>query len=239
MSDIFISLIMTPCQYHKSFGGQGPFMHICYQNGLNITCMSNVFGRFLCDPDIKKLYICGPYAPGAHCHLFFYDLYAAFAIQDEAENYRPGESFSLKGTNKTILLKHPADFRPRNYGNCLILRFLCGPHISYREFDREDLAAFVYCGNTEDGPIDSYQCEYRDLCVNPVCDSDDEDYCDIPDQILARSLCYPCSVMENEGRLATLTAPPRNEDEVMDEGCFATPLGIPTTDFNSHFLHLI
>lgn len=214
MSELFISLIMTPCNYPDCFAGIGPFSRICFANGININVLSNAFGRFLTRDHIRFMYICG----STHAELFFRDLLLAFSVESEVLDYHPRE-FSIEG-GKKIFLNRDFNYEPAtlNY-NHIVVRLKNSSAASYRNFSRSDLAAFVYCGNTEDGPIDFYRCVTNDICVGG------------PTSIV----CDVCELVSHSGRLSNYPRFHILDFDQDDEGCVVEPLGVPANIFKSHF----
>lgn len=205
---------MTPCPYPQCFAGTGPFFNICLSNGFNINVMSNALGRFMCYDYMKYLYICG----GGQARLFFEDLKLALSTNDEIDSYTR-TSFSFSGYTKTVIHDYNSNFEPiSSINEHIILRFHQPSEFSYRHFNRQDLAAFIFCGNSEDGPLREYQCATNDICVK------------YPSYVR----CETCETVAFRGRLSYR---PRYYLQQIDEdeGCIVEPLGIPHKIFEDSF----
>lgn len=222
VSDLFLSVIMTPTGYPRCFGGNSSTLHNLAVNGLDVCCAANAIGRFLNCEEVQFLYIIGHY--GSHAHLFFQDLVSILEEEPEIDFH-----YNALSALRSPLPKHIV-FVSSNCGGLLTPKYrhvgLWLPrtdHASYRPITRSDFAAFVFCGNSENGPLRQWECKNPNgvLCVRR--------------RFSGRASCRVCFWVGYKEKLAAVTELYPHEDlSEIDEGCFTEPLGVPGSFFTKY-----
>lgn len=208
-TDAFVDLIMTPLRSAVNcFGHNTTVCRILRENGFDVSAVANALGRWLCCGYVDTLYI----------QPFNYDVGVAFfndlknALRDIPEVTALDDlSLVLRTSGKKLALLPPYVNPPTLPPRHLVLRFMNMTTLP-RSFDRESLAGFVYCGNTEDGPLEKYRCQEEEgnLCVRAG---------------ISRELpCGKCFSNGIKGRLRTMWFPAATS-EFIDEGVCCEPLG--------------
>lgn len=209
---------MTPVSPSRCFGRDTELYRIFSENGFDVSAAANALGRWLCSDVLDFLYI-QPfnYEVG---QAFMRDLREAIGHMDEigfVDDFR--NVLRVKARKKVAMLPpycSPVTIFPRH----IILRFANSFSLP-RRFSPLDLAVFLYCGNTEEGPDPVFECEEENgyICI-------DRDFgCE--------ASCGKCFEM---GIAQRLREPWLREDfsNEVDEGVVAEPLGLPSTVYRWH-----
>ncbi|QEJ80748.1 hypothetical protein PAV19gp29 [Psittacine adenovirus 3] len=220
MSALYLSLIMHPADFPLWCGAHTNTCRNIVANGMDENTVANALGEFFCSDEVNVLYIEG--AVGSHAEPFFRDLEQCLRPEPELVFLRspaevvPGAKFVIRLVGDNVEL-------PTEAGTHRVLHF---PRRGggYRPFDRSDFCCFLYCGNTEEGPHGNFRCRNPTgrLCVRRrygggrTC-----------------GVCFWCPMKKRLER----PMPPLGEadEEFLDEGCVAEPLGVPRDFYRTRF----
>lgn len=210
--ELYNSIIYTPVDFPNCFAGNLDITTILELNFANIASVANAFARFFIYADIKKLLIVG--GPNSHALNFFNDL--EHALKDEKELIFSVGNFEIEDLKSVILLRDIDE----TIDNSLVLNFL-DTTVPYEHFSRKDFASFIFCGNTEYGPIKHFTCKRKVICER---------------RLLSR--IRPCTICNRPNRKERLK--PVNilnvlSEDYIDEGVAVEPLGIPKALFMMNF----
>ncbi|AIZ35790.1 hypothetical protein PAV19gp29 [Psittacine adenovirus 3] len=222
MSALYFSLIMHPANFPLWCGAHTNTCRNIVENGMDENTAANALGEFFCSDRVNALYIGG--APDSHGELFFRDLERCLRGEPElvflpsaaAYEGTPGVKFVIRAVDEESEL-------PTEAGTHRVLHF---PRRGggYRSFDRSDFCCFLYCGNTEEGPHDYFRCRNPAgrLCTRR--------------RYGGGRTCGVCFWCPMKKRLERPTPHVSEEDEeLLDEGCVAEPLGVPRDFYRSRF----
>lgn len=220
-NELFISVIMTSCSYPRCFGGNTALCRTISFLGFDKYSVSAAFGEFLARDTINTIYIVGH--SDTFATPFFADLSEALESEDEVGFYTLGEHWIKR--KRIVRVFDPDEALPteprEHYALVFSTRLM---FYRYYHFSREDFAAFVHGGNTDNGPLRASLCTSSTgkLCLRKT---------------LRDAHCSTCF---NEGipRFPKLLEPVFTFfdsfiDEI-DEGCCAEPLGLPKTLYTYH-----
>lgn len=208
-TDAYVDLIMTPVQRPWCYGHISTVCRILRENGFDVSAAANALARWLCAGPVDVLYV-QPYNWEVG-NAFFEDLAAALTGFVEV-NVTRNVSEVLRLSGKKLVLLPPFRNPPTIYPRHVIFRFM-NTLAPVRRFTRQCLASFVYCGNTEDGPLNKYECMEDSglLCIRA--------------SISLEHPCGNCFSNGIKGRLRNMLVPATIEDN-QDEGVVCTPLGV-------------
>lgn len=216
VSELFLSVIMRPVRYPVCFAALTNIYTTVEINGLDVNAVANAIGTFLNDPEVNYLYICG--RRHSHADGFFEDLRNALDEEPEIQFIPRVTDIERGGPPKKIVRVTRANAvvptRPHQHR---ILEF--GNSVDpYDNFGSDELCSFVYCGNSEDGPVEKFACKNEDgkLCVDR--------------RISGREPCGSCFWVPLKGKLEEPTLMDflgGETDHETDDGIVAHPLGIP------------
>lgn len=202
----FVDLIMTPVSLQGCLACNTSIYKLFSENGYDVSAAANALGRWLYEPTVRALYVQMRNELVGQC--FLHDLVSAFG---NFEDIKFIEHFSLAKENidSKIIAVLPYGSEPTtDCAEHVILRFEYFNTLP-RRFSREDLAAFVACGNSEDGPDNYFQCIGRGgyICIDGL------------------ETCGRCFEMGCSYNLCEIWL--RDDaSELVDEGVIVEPLGL-------------
>ncbi|UJZ92527.1 hypothetical protein [Barthadenovirus sternae] len=211
---LYNSIINTTVDFPNCFAGNLQITTLLDINFANIAAVANAFGRFFTSDYINSLYIVG--GDRSHALYFFNDLQCALESENELGFYTD-DMESTDGV-KSIFYKQIV---PSNVSDNMIVLEFSDTSIPYEHFSRQDFASFVYCGNTEYGPIDKFACKRHAICINR--------------QFSHRRPCIVCNRPNRKERLKPVTILNVWSEDYLDEGVAVEPLGIPKALFLMNF----
>lgn len=163
--NLFQSIIYTYVPFPKCFAGNGPLKSIFEINGLDPYVVANGVGRFLHDDSICFLYISGH--DESHASLFFENLKTV--LQNEPISFCSDSEQIHSAASGKIVVRHRSLNRTfkTEAPNHIVIEFRNTAVSKFLTFTKEDFAAFVYCGNSKEGPLETYKCRDRNnvMCV--------------------------------------------------------------------------
>lgn len=217
VSELFISIIMSPASYPRCFGANTNVAGTLTRVGMDIRTVANAFGQFLAHGQLNILYILGKDETWADP--FFTDLQNALCFEDEIRfssnpdiNTNSGK-WIIRITDKSMIRAEQGTFK------CLEISMSL-TYLQYVHFTRDDLAAFIYSGNTHDGPIERFTC----AAENGILCKETREHCGV---------CFNYNIAPNK-RLEPVYTFYRSYTEYVDEGIVAEPLGIPDYFYRDH-----
>ncbi|AXB73057.1 putative psittacine PAV19 [Psittacine adenovirus 1] len=222
MSELYLSLIMHPVQFPIICGAYTNTMYNIIANGMDENTAANALGEFFCSPLVNTLYIYG--STESHAEDFFTNLRNILSSEPELTFVESCDQLGPHLPQKRIVrVRHRMDSWPTPYSTHKILSFPIINHV-YRPFCRDDFCCYLYCGNSEDGPLDIFRCRnpIGQLCIRK--------------RFSGRRSCGICFWVPMKKRLKEpqplLTA---EDDRFIDEGCVAEPLGVGGQFYRSRF----
>lgn len=220
-SRLFRALIFTPVNFPSCFAGTGPVKKNLDRNGLDPNVVANAIARFLILPEIKYLYIAGN--SGSHACLFFEDLSEALKNEPEINICSDSDFLDLEKDGKFIIRQFGlSNHLPTSATSHVVLQFRNTNRDFYLNFAREHLAAFVYCGNSEQGPLIAFECRSKSgiICVRR--------------RFTNLRTCGVCFWVQEKSRLGYVTmektAPKFNPEDYLH-----CPLRVPPYLFTDYF----
>lgn len=222
VSDLFLSIIMTPTGYPRCFGGNSNTLHDLAINGMDVGCAANALGRFLNSPEVKFLYIIGIY--GSHADLFFANMVSVLQHEPEVDfHWNMFSAFRSPQPKQVVRVSRLGPDLPTPKNRHVGLWFTRTDHNSYRDICRHDFASFIFCGNSENGPLRQWECRSASgiLCVRR--------------RFSGMPSCPVCFWVGYKEKLAAVTElDPREDLCEIDEGCIVEPLGVPGSFFTKY-----
>ncbi|UJZ92529.1 hypothetical protein [Barthadenovirus sternae] len=221
-NELFVSVIMTPTEYPRCFAGNTPIAKTITKCGMDRYVVSAIFGEFLAYNKINTLYIAGDY--DSFATPFFDDLRNAL-LQDYEVGFYSTPTEYMDKPKRIVRICSEYEYLPTDPENHFTLRFLvkAGVHV-YTHFSREDFAAYVAAGNTDDGP------DRNMLCASPsgtVCLR--LNYIDLT----SCSKCFRPSLWRTHNIDPVYIFYPSFMQEI-DEGCVAESLAMPKYLYSYH-----
>lgn len=223
VSELYLSVIMTAAGYPKCFGGNSPVYADIYRNGMDNNTVANALGQFLAWNEINTLYICG--RRNSHAEPFFVDLRNALDEEPELTFFESiAESKLTFSPKKIIRVRNLRREFPTLSATHRALEFRNDNLNRYKPFNRVELAAYIYCGNSQDGPLHQFECRSRDgvLCIRR--------------RYTGIRACKVCFWVGTKARLdGVYPVNPAGAEDV-DEGVVAEPLAVPDSVFQKYIL---
>lgn len=220
-SELYISIIMTPVRYPRCFGGNTNVYKIIYRNAMDNNTVANALGQFLAWSKINTLYITG--TTESHGEPFFHDLRVALQEEHEIKFFQSIEEAQRStAAKKVVRIRSLIRGFPTLTSNHRALEFRNRNYQRYRHFNREDFATYIYCGNSENGPLHQFECRSSDgvLCIRR--------------RYTGVKACKVCFWVGRKMRLNAVTEFDPTELDEIDEGIIAEPLGIPEDIYSRH-----
>lgn len=205
----YVDLIMTPVNVPGCLAANTRIFELFKENGFDVSAVANALGRWLCYGPVDTLYIQGYNADVGRCA--YEDFKAALRFMPEITPLE-GTADVLRVSGKKLVLLNPFANVPTLPPRHVIFRFM-NMIATPKRFSLYSLASFVACGNTENGPVEKYQCmeENGYLCVKA--------------QFSNELPCGRCFSMGRKGRLRQ-TWFPSDWRNFVDEGVVCEPLGM-------------
>ncbi|WPS63605.1 ORF52 [Aviadenovirus phalacrocoracidae] len=222
VSDLFQAVIMTAVEYPRCFGSLSGVFKTIEANDMDVATAANAIARFLNDDGVHDLYICG--CAASHAERFYEDLKASLDDEPEVAFVRERHAhWDTLREKRIIRSAEPPRRNPGRMRGYVSLLFTNTDPARYHTFDRKDLAAYVYCGNSSDGPCKRFECRSLSgtVCVLNV----------------SKRLCRVCFRKGIKGKLDAIEDNHYEPEDValVDEGVVAEPLGMPKEMFEYHF----
>lgn len=219
VSDLYLSIIMTHVNYPDCFGGNTAILRNIKRNHMDPAVVAHALAEFMCNPLKRYLYVTG--SADSHAELFYNDLKNILQREYEVGFCEHLPLIFNMLTHKVIVRIH-STIRgfPTFPQEHVALEFNNYNIDTYEHFDREDFAAFVYCGNSDNGPISEFRCLRGD---GLICNRHASFYS-----------CGVCFVKTNH-RLAPVNEFYFEDLESVDDGIVCEPLGIPHGVFDAEF----
>ncbi len=228
VSQLYVSVIMTPTLYPDCFCGSGPIQRTLLRHGFDPSSIANGLGRFLAvdENGVDFLYIVG--TPQSIAESFYMDLKRCLQQENEITFHTGLNTVATAPTWKHVILlltENGSYGVPSEAYEHVILEFghnYDAPRF-YLPFERGHLAAFVYCGNSNDGPIDKFRCRNPDgvMCVRR--------------RFKGARTCGICFVIGCKHRMRAPWVSGRFDYDTYDEGVVSDALGTPNAVFTDMF----